>query len=87
VGTKRRTYPVDMQIIARDRPNLLAEISVAIAEEGVSVQSARIQSARDISASLRLIVEISDQSQYDRLVGRVKAIDGVVRVTRGHNPL
>ena len=75
-----------MQIIARDRPNLLAEISAAIAEEGVSY-SRRAFNLPGTSASLRLIVEISDQSQYDRLVGRVKAIDGAVRVTRGHNPL
>ncbi len=80
-----RAYPVDIRIIARDRTNLLAEISAAIAEEQVSVQSARISSARDISANLLVTVEIENQAQYDRLVGRLKAIDSVVRVTRGHN--
>ncbi len=80
-----RIYPVNLRIIARDRSNLLAEISSAIADEQVSVQSAQISSARDISANLLLTVEIENQEQYDRLVGRIKAIDGVVSVARGHN--
>ncbi len=80
-----RTYPVNIRIIARDRSNLLAEISAAIAEEQVSVQSARLSSARDISANLLVTVEVENQEQYDRLVGRIKAIDSVVSVSRGHN--
>ncbi|MDD4186699.1 MAG: ACT domain-containing protein, partial [Eubacteriales bacterium] len=80
-----RTYPVNIRVIARDRSNLLAEISAAIAEEQVSVQSARLSSARDISANLLVTVEVENQEQYDRLVGRIKAIDSVVSVSRGHN--
>ena len=80
-----RLYPVDIRIIARDRTNLLAEISATIADEQVPVQAARISSARDISANLLLTVEIENQEQYDRLVGRIKAIDSVVSVSRGHN--
>ncbi len=78
-------YPVDIRIIARDRTNLLAEISAAIADEQIPVQAARISSARDISANLLLTVEIENQEQYDKLVGRIKAIDSVVSVSRGHN--
>lgn len=80
-----RLYPVDIRIIARDRANLLAEISAAIADEQIPVQSAHISSARDISANLLLTVEIENQEQYDKLVGRIKAIDSVVSVSRGHN--
>ncbi|HHU03723.1 MAG TPA: bifunctional (p)ppGpp synthetase/guanosine-3',5'-bis(diphosphate) 3'-pyrophosphohydrolase [Fastidiosipila sp.] len=79
------TYPVDIQIIARDRTRLLAEISAAIAEEHASVQSASMSSAKDISANILMTVNIENQEQFDRLVGRIKAIDSVVRVTRGHN--
>ncbi len=79
------TYPVDIQIIARDRTRLLAEISAAIAEEHASVQSASMSSAKDISANIAMTVNIENQEQFDRLVGRIKAIDSVVRVTRGHN--
>lgn len=80
-----RMYPVEIRVIARDRANLLAEISAAIADEQIPVQSARISSARDISANLLLTVEIENQEQYDKLVGRIKAIDSVVSVSRGHN--
>ncbi|NLA71895.1 MAG: bifunctional (p)ppGpp synthetase/guanosine-3',5'-bis(diphosphate) 3'-pyrophosphohydrolase [Clostridiaceae bacterium] len=84
-GSSHRTYPVNLRVIARDRTNLLAEISAAIAEEHVSVQSARMSSARDISANLLMTVDIENQEQYDRLVGRIKAVDSVVSVSRGHN--
>lgn len=82
---KHSTYPVDLRIIARDRASLLAEISLAIAEEHVSVQSATMSSARDISANMQLTVNVENQEQYDRLVGRLKAIESVVSVSRGHN--
>ncbi|HZK29293.1 MAG TPA: TGS domain-containing protein, partial [Clostridia bacterium] len=84
-GSPHRRYPVNLRVIARDRANLLAEISAAIAEEHVSVLSARLSSARDISANLLMTVEIENQEQYDRLVGRIKAVDSVVSVARGHN--
>ncbi len=84
-NSSHSTYPVDIQIIARDRTRLLAEISAAIAEEHASVQSASMSSAKDISANIMMTVNVENQEQFDRLVGRIKAIDSVVRVTRGHN--
>ena len=84
-SSSHSTYPVDLQIIARDRARLLAEISAAIAEEHASVQSASMSSAKDISANIMMTVNVENQEQFDRLIGRIKAIDSVVRVTRGHN--
>ena len=81
---KGDTYQVEFKIIARDRQNLLADISNAISEEEVSILSGRMQSAKDISASLMMTVEVKDQAQYDRLVGRIKAVSGVLDVRRGH---
>ncbi|NLC88948.1 MAG: hypothetical protein GX681_02675 [Clostridiaceae bacterium] len=44
-----------------------------------------MSSAKDISANIMMTVNVENQEQFDRLIGRIKAIDSVVRVTRGHN--
>jgi guanosine-3',5'-bis(diphosphate) 3'-pyrophosphohydrolase len=79
-----RMFPVDMQIIARDRKNLLLEVSNAIAEESIRILSAKMRSAKDISANMQITVEVANQEQYDRLVGRIKAVRGIVDVQRRH---
>lgn len=78
-----RAFQVELKIIARDRPRLLLEISNAISEEQVPILSGRMQSARDFTASFLMHVELKDQAQLDKLCGRLKAIQGVMAVTRG----
>lgn len=79
---EQKQFEVTLTIIARDRTHLLADISNAIAEEKVPIVSGRIQSARDYAATLIMVVQISNQAQLDRLVGRIKAIEGVIAVQR-----
>ena len=78
------TYPVDLLVIARDRKNLLTEVSHAISEEQIRILQANMRSAKDISAHMQITVEVQNQEQCDRLVGRIKAIRSVVDVTRSH---
>ena len=78
------TYPVDLLVIARDRKNLLTEVSHAISEEQIRILQANMRSAKDISAHMQITVEVQNQEQCDRLVGRIKAIRSVVDVTRSN---
>lgn len=78
------TYPVDLLVIARDRKNLLTEVSHAISEESIRILQANMRSAKDISAHMAITVEVQNQEQCDRLVGRLKAIRSVVDVLRNH---
>ncbi|HHV41953.1 MAG TPA: bifunctional (p)ppGpp synthetase/guanosine-3',5'-bis(diphosphate) 3'-pyrophosphohydrolase [Clostridiaceae bacterium] len=75
-------YQTILRVIARDRRNLLAEISSAVAEETIPILEFKVQSAKDISASIRITIETKDQAQVERLVKRLKAIPGVVDVSR-----
>jgi len=81
---EKTSYPVDLLVIARDRKNLLAEVSHAIAEEQIRILNAQMRSAKDISAHMSITVEVQNQEQCDRLVGRLKAIRSVVDVSRRH---
>jgi GTP pyrophosphokinase len=78
------TYQVELKIIARDRRHLLADVSNAIAEEKVSILSGKMTAMKDVTATLIMTIEVSSQSQFDRVLGRIKAIRDVIEVHRGH---
>ena len=78
------SYKVEINILAHDRRHLLADISNAIAEEKVSIISAQIQSLKDLTANFNMTIEIRSQMQYERVVNRLKSINDVIEVRRGH---
>ena len=78
------SYQVELKILARDRRHLLADISNAIAEEKVSILSGSMTAMKDVTASLLMTVEVTSQNQYDRVLGRIKAVKDVIEVRRGH---
>jgi GTP pyrophosphokinase len=78
------TYQVELKILARDRRHLLGDISNAIAEEKVSILSGSMTAMKDVTATLHMSVEVNSQQQYDRLLGRIKAVKDVIEVIRGN---
>lgn len=79
-----QTYDVDLKIIARDRTHLLSDISNAIAAESVSILSGSMSSFKGVTAILTIRIEVEDQNQYERVVGRIKAVRDVTDVVRGN---
>ncbi len=84
VRGEQDSYQVEVSILAHDRRHLLADISNAISEEKVSIISAQMQAMKDVTANFNMTIEVKSQSQYDRVVGRLKAIRDVIEVRRGH---
>ncbi len=78
-----QTYQVELRIIAHDRSHLLSEISNAIAEEKASIISGQMKAYKDVTATVMLTIEVTSQAQYDRVLGRIKAIRDVIEVQRG----
>lgn len=78
------SYQVELKILARDRRHLLADVSNAIAEEKVSIISGHMTAMKDVTATLLMTIEVADQNQYDRVLGRIKAVRDVIDVIRGH---
>ncbi len=77
-------FQVELKILAHDRRHLLADVSNAISEEKVSIISGHMTAMKDVTATLLMTVEVSSQSQLDRLLGRIKAVKGIIAVKRGH---
>jgi len=78
------SYQVEISILAHDRRHLLADISNAISDEKVSIITAQLQAMKDVTANFNMTIEVKNQNQYDRVVGRLKAIRDVIEVRRGH---
>mgnify|MGYP000940274417 CR=1 FL=1 len=78
------SYQVELKILAHDRRHLLADVSNAIADEKVSIISGQMTAMKDVTATLIMTIEVTSQSQYDRVLGRIKAIRDVIDVKRGH---
>ncbi len=81
-AASKGVFQVPILIKARDRSSLLVDVSNAISDEKVSIISGQMNSVKDMTANLHLILEVTSQEQYDRLIGRIKAIRDVVDVRR-----
>ena len=81
---EQESFQVELSMLAHDRRHLLGDISNAIADEKVSIISMNCTSMKDVTASINMIIDVKDQSQFDRIVGRLKAIRDVIEVRRGH---
>ncbi len=77
-------YLAEFTVIALDRRHLLADISNAIAEEHVPITSASMSAMKDVTARFTMTVEVKDQAQLDRVLGRIKAIRDVLEVRKGN---
>ena len=77
-------FQVELKILAHDRRHLLADVSNAIADEKVSIISGHMTAMKDVTATLLMTIEVSSQAQYDRVLGRIKAVRDVIEVRRGH---
>ncbi len=82
--TKISSFQVELTILSHDRKNLLLDISNAIAEENVSIISGNMSSLKDVTATVKMTLEFSNQTQYDRVIGRIKAIRDIIEVKRGN---
>ncbi len=82
--TMETAFTVELKIIAHDRRHLLADVSNAISDEKVSIISGQMTAMKDVTATLLMTIEVSSQTQYDRVIGRIKAIRDVIEVKRGH---
>lgn len=84
IAERKTIYPVALKIMAHDRRHLFGDISNALADEKINIVSGSMNSVKDVTAVLALTIEISSQEQYNRIIGRLKAIPDVIDVKRDH---
>ena len=81
-GKTRESYRTNLQVVSKDRPNLLVDISTILSAAKVHVSSLNARSTADGFALISLAVDVSDSQQLQAVMLRLEQISGVMRVTR-----
>ncbi|MFO7653302.1 MAG: bifunctional (p)ppGpp synthetase/guanosine-3',5'-bis(diphosphate) 3'-pyrophosphohydrolase [Candidatus Krumholzibacteriia bacterium] len=76
-----QTFQVKLIIMARDRRNLLADISKACSDEGANIQSGEFSSENEV-ARATLVVEVRNLNNLQHILRRIKQIPHVERIER-----
>ena len=77
-------YAVPVEIIAYDRSGLIRDISTVIADEKVNISEVKVNTRADI-ATVQIIVEINNNSQLRRILGKIEQLPNVVETYRRHS--
>ena len=71
-----------MQVVAKDRINLIMDISTVLSSTKTHVGSLNARSTPDGFALITLDTDISSSDQLKTVMRRIEQISGVMRVTR-----
>ena len=75
-------YEVRLAVTTEDRQGILAKIMLAIAEEKTNVRHVDAKTNEMHKGLVSLTVDITDRTHMERLIARLKGIDGVHQVER-----
>jgi guanosine-3',5'-bis(diphosphate) 3'-pyrophosphohydrolase len=81
-GTDASPYTVKLAIQVEDRKGILADISTKIADINTNIRNVEATSHGDSSGRISMTVEISDMKHLQRVVKSLKAVEGVLDVSR-----
>jgi len=73
---------VKLRVETEDKMGLLAEITHAIASEGVNVERADVATTGQGKAYLNFVLDVKDVEHLERVKKSIRRILGVVRVER-----
>ena len=76
------SYPTSLEVVCKDRSNLLLDISAALSTTNTFVLGINSRSTEDEFALLRLDVRIRDSQQLQMLMNKLNQIAGVLTVNR-----
>ena len=75
-------FQVEVVVECIDRMGLLKDVTIAIGEAGGNILSAATSTNREGIATLRFLIEISDASRLDPLLGAIGAVESVYDARR-----
>ena len=81
-GTTNDSYPTVLEVVCKDRHNLLMDISTALSQTNSFVLGINLRSTEDEFAIFRIEVRMKDTRQLTMLTNKLYQISGVLKVTR-----
>ena len=76
------SFPVDLELRAIDRMNMLSTIMNTIAEGKTNIKAVNTRKLQDDIALILLTVDIHNLDHMQSLIQRLRQVDGVVSVRR-----
>lgn len=83
-GGETKAYPVEIQVEAVDRVNLLTNIMNRISETKTNIEAVNARTTRDRRAVINLVVDIRDVEHMNMLMQQIEKVDGVLAVYRAN---
>ncbi|MDX8401240.1 MAG: bifunctional (p)ppGpp synthetase/guanosine-3',5'-bis(diphosphate) 3'-pyrophosphohydrolase [Mariprofundaceae bacterium] len=84
---KGQLFPTGIEVRARNERGMLARITSAIAETGSNIEDVRLQQRGGSITLLDFLVEVEDRAHLASVLRAVRAVEGVVRVSRRNRPM
>jgi GTP pyrophosphokinase len=76
-------FPVDIEVQAFDRRGLVRDVSAALADEKISIQSMNtVTDRRDHVAQMQIGIQITGLPQLSRVLGRIAQLPNIVSARR-----
>ena len=75
-------YKSDITVTANDRTSLLMEITNVIVEAKIPLKAMNARTTKEQTAIIGLTLEINDTEQLDKIIKKLKRVEGVFEVTR-----
>jgi len=75
-------YPVDIEVTAMDRTNLLSEVIFSISENRVNISAVKGRTDKNNMAIINLTLVVKDAAHLNYVMNKVKKIDDVYTVRR-----
>jgi GTP pyrophosphokinase len=79
---KPQTYPVKLTLLCDDRAGLLKEFTAIISDDGTNIRSSASNATADGGAVIDFVVETVDVRHLNRLVDKLRRVQGVRDVQR-----
>ncbi|MDT8376938.1 MAG: bifunctional (p)ppGpp synthetase/guanosine-3',5'-bis(diphosphate) 3'-pyrophosphohydrolase [Mariprofundaceae bacterium] len=79
---KGRLYPTGIEVRNHNQRGMLANVSATIAEAQANIEDLKIEQRGGSIASLKILVEVEDRDHLAKVLRNIKALDGVVTVSR-----
>jgi len=75
-------FQVKINIISENRQGVLAKVTSAIADEEANITNVNAQSLEGRRGQITLTVDISDMNHLERILQRLRGIEGIRQVER-----
>ena len=78
----RETYSTALEVVCKDRNNLLVDVSTALSTCKVSVTGLNSHATADGFAIFHITISVTDSVQLEQVMRKIHQISGVMKVNR-----